>query len=109
MPLGIGMLLEGAKLVFTRYRRPIAPFPLTPALSLGERGPRTPSAELATDGCFADVRPTLLPLPKGEGWGEGEQGCLTASKRLSTRALWQVKLAKGAKFPLVPAAVRCIN
>ena len=50
----------------------MALFPLTPALSLGERVPRAPSAEFATDRWFADVRPTLLSLPKGEGWGEGE-------------------------------------
>jgi hypothetical protein len=40
-----GRLFGGAKLVFTRYSRSIAPFPLTPALSLGERGPRTPPPE----------------------------------------------------------------
>ena len=31
MPLRLGTLFGGAKLVVTRYSRPIAPFPLTPA------------------------------------------------------------------------------
>ena len=89
MPLGIGMLLEGPKLVFTRYCRPIAPFPLTPALSLGERGPRTPSAEFGADGWFVDVRPTLLPLPRGEGWGEGERGHGTLAANQNASATLQ--------------------
>jgi hypothetical protein len=54
----------GAKLVFTRYSRPIAPFPLTPALSLGERGPRTPSPEHSSDAGFADTLPKILPAPE---------------------------------------------
>ena len=60
------------------FRRAIAArfsisFPLTPTLSLGEReerhtlqGNRTVSA---LDARF-EIRP---PLPKGEGWGEGER------------------------------------
>jgi hypothetical protein len=50
-----------------------ATFPLTPALSLGEREPRSPSPEqLWFAGC-ANARPTILPLPEGEGWGEGKR------------------------------------
>ena len=53
-------------------------FPLTLTLSLRER------EQQASDKCFADSRWTdscscvierrwtILPLPKGEGWGEGE-------------------------------------
>ena len=76
-------------------------FPLTPTLSLGERGHglqrqgvsntsrwRTccrrlslslgEGSESAAQGCFerltfVKVRPEILPLPKGEGWGEGER------------------------------------
>jgi len=42
------------------------------SLSLGE------GSESAAQGCFerltfVKVRPEILPLPKGEGWGEGER------------------------------------
>jgi hypothetical protein len=48
-------------------------FPLTPALSLGEREPRrSPLAESGRVGP-ANARAMILPLPKGEGRGEGEQ------------------------------------
>ena len=53
-------------------------FPLTLALSLGERGqqsrvPVSPRVLLANPASgFAVGRKTILPLPKGEGWGEGE-------------------------------------
>src|SRR2546423_13997364 len=46
-------------------------FPLTPALSLGERVER----RQCDDGWSrSDIwaQPQALPLPKGEGWGEGE-------------------------------------
>jgi len=50
------------------------PFPLTPALSLGERENRRQSVgESETAGIFED-RISLHPLPEGEGRGEGEQG-----------------------------------
>ena len=62
------------KLLITRYSEPIAPFPLTPALSLRERGCYTPSAEHSWDARLGYMLPTILPLPKGEGRGEGEQG-----------------------------------
>src|SRR6185503_5648298 len=53
-------------------------FPLTPALSLGEReersplsseSPRLPDCDAR---CFATSLSDWLPLPWGEGWGEGE-------------------------------------
>src|SRR5438093_670551 len=47
-------------------------FPLTPALSLGEREPRVPSRHnVERPGPLPDWEP-ILPLPKGEGRGEGE-------------------------------------
>ena len=61
-----------------------APFPLTPALSLGERGepggftgcrqvhPASPAPD------FAGGKPAILPLPEGEGRGEGEGNQRTA-------------------------------
>jgi NADH-quinone oxidoreductase subunit F len=49
-----------------------APFPLTPALSLWER--ETPCQSVGESKVLEIVknRPALHPLPKGEGWGEGE-------------------------------------
>src|ERR1019366_381199 len=63
-------------------------FPLTPALSLRERenaGQRV--AETGTSE-IVERLPSVLPLPKGEGWGEGEQAApaskpLAAMNRLS--------------------------
>ena len=49
-----------------------APFPLTLTLSLGEREPRTPLREYSWSVNFFKSLATILPLPKGEGWGEGE-------------------------------------
>ena len=53
-------------------RGPDVTFPLTLTLSLREREP--PPARLASTNelCFADRLTRMLPLPKGEGWGEGE-------------------------------------
>ena len=49
-----------------------ASFPLTPALSLREREPYCPSwCKVEALGYIAR-RDTILPLPKGEGWGEGK-------------------------------------
>jgi len=47
-------------------------FPLTPALSLRERGNRLPLAVEAEALGILECRTTRLPLPKGEGRGEGE-------------------------------------
>ena len=62
------------------------PFPLTPALSLGERENRRQSVgESETAGIFED-RTSLHPLPEGEGRGEGEQ-CLGTGSRLDVTKL----------------------
>ena len=50
-----------------------APFPLTPALSLGEREQRTPRCDNSRIAGKLDTRRTILPFPKGEGRGEGER------------------------------------
>jgi len=46
-------------------------FPLTPALSLGEREPRSLALETSKRLKFANQQAGVLPLPKGEGRGEG--------------------------------------
>jgi hypothetical protein len=51
----------------------VALFPLTPALSFGEREPRSPALEHPEHSEWASTRPRILPLPKGEGRGEGEE------------------------------------
>src|ERR1700745_595112 len=48
-------------------------FPLTPALSLGERENRFPVVEKTPRPGLLGALPTILPLPKGEGRGEGEE------------------------------------
>jgi dienelactone hydrolase len=48
-------------------------FPLTPTLSLGERERRSLALEMVSRLGFADWQPSVLPLPKGEGRGEGER------------------------------------
>jgi hypothetical protein len=55
-----------------RSGRPGTLFPLTPALSPGER--ENHRQRLRETGTRVNVKglPSLLPLPKGEGWGEGE-------------------------------------
>jgi hypothetical protein len=51
-----------------------AMFPLTPALSLGERETRIPVLEPSGRSSMAED----WPLPEGEGRGEGEQDMRTA-------------------------------
>ena len=52
-------------------------FPLTPALSLGERGTQRPVFRTSRGTGLAKHQPKVLPPPKGEGWGEGEGSILT--------------------------------
>src|SRR2546425_12839060 len=47
-------------------------FPLTPTLSLGERESHFPSFDEPETLQSPDACARALPLPKGEGWGEGE-------------------------------------
>ena len=54
-------------------------FPLTPALSPRERGNRSQSLDTSWRASFAEALTTILPLPKGEGWGEGEENARSPS------------------------------
>ena len=57
-------------------------FPLTPALSLGEREQLSPvfrdlgARSAMTALGLRERRDAILPLPEGEGWGEGERVAL---------------------------------
>jgi hypothetical protein len=50
-----------------------SPFPLTPALSPRERGQPGPVLEDSHTAGFADRLTRILPLPEGEGRGEGKR------------------------------------
>ena len=53
------------------FQFPISNFPLTPFLSLMERGPPSPSHGKPARS-ISESPVAVLPLPAGEGWGEGE-------------------------------------
>ncbi len=55
--------------------------PLTPALSHGERGKLRLPRDLSRNALKSDVRATALPLPGGEGRGEGERSDQSFSVR----------------------------
>ncbi|PYI86369.1 MAG: hypothetical protein DME26_09160 [Verrucomicrobia bacterium] len=49
-----------------------ARFPLTLTLSLGEREQQRSIGNTSNRARYADRLAMILPLPKGEGWGEGK-------------------------------------
>ena|SRR5436309_13838745 len=60
-------------------------FPLTPALSLGERENRRQSVDESDALGNYTRRASLFPLPEGEGQGEGEQNRVTPWLRTTRR------------------------
>ncbi len=71
-------------------------FPLTPALSLGERENRPPRIRQSRAPRLVTARDALFPLPAGEGQGEGERDEANRNGRTnfagSTRSARRVKV-----------------
>src|SRR5437870_6182310 len=65
-------------------------FPLTPALSLGERGNLFGCFGTSDGARFVDGLTAILPLPEGEGRGEGEG---------NARSTHPVRIGHGVRFP----------
>jgi superfamily I DNA/RNA helicase len=63
-------------------------FPLTPTLSLGEREHRPQRAEYSEHSGLSPEQPTALPLPKGEGRGEGEQNVRLSERPANSLQTW---------------------
>ncbi len=55
-------------------------FPLTPALSLGKRENHRQRIEESAASRAVEGGATIPPLPKGEGWGEGEGGARQSAR-----------------------------
>ena len=65
-------------------------FPLTPTLSLGEREHQSTVGANPNGLRFADRQAKIPPLPKGEGWGEGELG----SQRFRRLSIYEASLGR---------------
>src|SRR5437870_11412817 len=68
-----GRLARAAHLNFCASWRPNDLFPLTPTLSLRERESASRVLAQFSQSTFAASAVFDIPLPEGEGWGEGEQ------------------------------------
>jgi GNAT superfamily N-acetyltransferase len=92
-------------------------FPLTPALSLGERGKRaqivcksTAGYGTAAHGFYKTIR-RLFPLPKGEGQGEGKGGenrtvRLNFTQRFHCMTPFTISAATESDVPFLLAMIR---
>src|SRR6185503_14988801 len=68
---------------FPKHREETALFPLTLALSLGEREQLSSRCERSSGSGFICSRPMVLPLPEGEGRGEGGDDTRTKRRALT--------------------------
>ena len=90
---GHGSMAEWFRYIRNRSQSD-AVFPLTPALSLGERENRRQSVGKAEITERVERCALLLPLPKGEGRGEGEQDARQQiASGVSERDCWRTKRA----------------
>ena len=62
--------------------------PLTPGRSLGERESHLPLSRSTGAAEATSAAHNILPLPKGEGRGEGEQRVVSSATRVSSDAFW---------------------
>ena len=84
-----GFWVEESNQIISRFQQDYVGFPLTPALSLGARESRIQFLGGPERFDHADGLETILPLPKGEGRGEGENYC-----RVEEGAEFQIRLAR---------------
>jgi hypothetical protein len=70
---GLARTRTGAGPFLSARSVPSVPFPLAPALPLGERKGLRRSAGESSGVGMIEGRPWLLPLPRGEGRGEGKR------------------------------------
>ena len=54
-------------------------------------GEAKPDSRISALSQARSARPTWLPLPKGEGWGEGEQGHQTIAARRNVSGTLQIE------------------
>lgn len=69
-------------------------FPLTPSPSLGEREPRKLGSCKSEALVYGVRRAMILLLPKGEGWGEGEQAVHFSKASSIAGAPWDWDLSR---------------
>ncbi len=74
-----GCPLQGPQVSFWELALFSSHFPLTPALSPREREQPGPALEHSYTAGLADRLTTILPLPEGEGRGEGKRDARNAA------------------------------
>src|SRR5438094_6414 len=79
------------------------PFPLTPALSLSERENQGPRCNNSNRLAFSNAIPAMLPLPEGEGRGEGEQIVQIPDRCDLCNRPWNIGTLKAARTLTFPA------